>query len=73
MKTILLTALGLTLGILIGACVSHPPTVQAQASPTVWVYEVMPPGQMILKGNQFLAMSCTSDKAGNPQCFIASK
>ncbi|MGO9228658.1 MAG: hypothetical protein ACLQKA_05535 [Bryobacteraceae bacterium] len=48
-------------------------TVHAQDSPMVWVYEVMPPGQVVLKGTQFLALSCTSSKSGNPQCFIASK
>jgi hypothetical protein len=74
MKTILLTFLALAIGILIGAYARRSPVVHAQSSPSVSVYEVTSQGPMTLKGGtEFLALSCTSDKAGNPRCFIASK
>jgi hypothetical protein len=83
MKTILLTTVGLALGILIGILIGiyarRPSTVLDEdwfyknRPSIVKVYEVTLPGNVDLGYSQFLGLSCTSDKAGNPQCFIASK
>lgn len=74
MKTLLLTLLGLAVGIFVGAYARRSPVVHAQSSPTIFVYEVMSTGAVTLKGGtEFLGLSCASDKAANPRCFIAYK